>query len=63
MDIETKFEEEWEQTGIEITPGYVRRKYAFGIKEVPRGESNWVEVKCDFPRETKQVISQAHHVV
>ncbi|KAL8283423.1 hypothetical protein RQP46_005833 [Phenoliferia psychrophenolica] len=28
---------------------FVRRKYAFGIKGVPRGETNWVEATCDFP--------------
>ncbi|KAM0786373.1 hypothetical protein ACM66B_001841 [Microbotryomycetes sp. NB124-2] len=50
MDIETKFEEEYGVTGIEITQGYVRRKYAFGIKGVPREETDWVEVKCDFPK-------------
>ncbi|KAK4050302.1 DNA-directed DNA polymerase alpha catalytic subunit pol1 [Microbotryomycetes sp. JL201] len=50
MDIETKFEEEYGVTGLEITQGYVRRKYAFGIKGIPREETDWVEVKCDFPK-------------
>ncbi|KAK4052007.1 DNA-directed DNA polymerase alpha catalytic subunit pol1 [Microbotryomycetes sp. JL221] len=50
MDVETKFEEEYGVTGIEITPEFVRRKYAFGIKGIPREETDWLELKCDFPK-------------
>lgn len=27
----------------------MRKKYAFGIKGIPRDETNWLEVSCDFP--------------
>ncbi|GAA6028504.1 hypothetical protein JCM8097_007252 [Rhodosporidiobolus ruineniae] len=34
---------------VSCTPEYVKRRYAFGIKGVPRTETNWLEVTCDFP--------------
>lgn len=34
---------------VSCTPGYVKRQYAFGVKGVPRKETNWLEATCDFP--------------
>lgn len=28
---------------------FVKKKYAFGTKGIPREETNWLEVLCDFP--------------
>ncbi|BGP49603.1 DNA-directed DNA polymerase alpha catalytic subunit pol1 [Rhodotorula kratochvilovae] len=39
----------WNLQSPTCTPGYVKRQYAFGIKGVPRKETNWMEVTCDFP--------------
>ena len=39
----------WNLQNATCTPGYVKRQYAFGIKGVPRKETNWMEVTCDFP--------------
>ncbi|GAA6059765.1 hypothetical protein JCM10212_001973 [Sporobolomyces blumeae] len=36
-------------TGLETGDAYVKRRYVFGIKGVPRHETNWLEVSCDFP--------------
>ena len=39
----------WNLQNPSCTRGYVKRQYAFGIKGVPRKETNWLEVTCDFP--------------
>ncbi|GAA5904697.1 hypothetical protein JCM8208_001329, partial [Rhodotorula glutinis] len=39
----------WNLQNASCTKGYVKRQYAFGIKGVPRKETNWLEVTCDFP--------------
>ncbi|KAL7342525.1 hypothetical protein BJY59DRAFT_689579, partial [Rhodotorula toruloides] len=39
----------WNLRNVSSTQGYVKRRYAFGIKGVPRKETNWLEVTCDFP--------------
>ena len=54
MTIEAEFsdiaKDNFEVRGLEFEQQeFVRRKYAFGIKGVPRGETNWVEATCDFP--------------
>ncbi|GAA5897364.1 hypothetical protein JCM5296_004143 [Sporobolomyces johnsonii] len=36
-------------TNVVAGEEYVKRRYAFGIKGVPRKETNWLEVTCDFP--------------
>lgn len=53
MDFYTDATEKWGATGVESTPHWVRKKYAFGIKGIPREETNWLEVSCDFPCELK----------
>lgn len=39
----------WNLKNVASTKGFVKRRYAFGIKGVPRKETNWLEVTCDFP--------------
>ncbi|GAA6055199.1 hypothetical protein JCM3770_000705, partial [Rhodotorula araucariae] len=39
----------WNLQNATCTKGYVKRQYAFGVKGVPRKETNWMEVTCDFP--------------
>ncbi|GAA6009942.1 DNA-directed DNA polymerase alpha catalytic subunit POL1 [Rhodotorula paludigena] len=39
----------WNLQNVSCTPGYVKRQYAFGVKGVPRKETNWLEATCDFP--------------
>ncbi|GAA5933337.1 uncharacterized protein JCM15063_001287 [Sporobolomyces koalae] len=36
-------------TGLEPAVDYVKRRYVFGIKGIPRKETNWLEVSADFP--------------
>ncbi|GAA6024619.1 hypothetical protein JCM10207_001023 [Rhodosporidiobolus poonsookiae] len=52
-DVEVGFMDEardrWNLQNATCTKGYVKRRYAFGIKGIPRVETNWLEVSCDFP--------------
>lgn len=41
--------EKYGVTGISCGEDFVKRKYAFGIRGIPRGETDWVEATCDFP--------------
>lgn len=55
--VEIDFEEcvakvpEFDVNSIQFTPGFVKKKYAFEIKEIPRGESDWVELTYPFSGE------------
>lgn len=49
-DFENDCTEKWNITGLDCETEFVRRKYAFGIKGIPREETNWLEAYCDFPR-------------
>lgn len=52
-DVEADFMDDangkWNLKNVSTTRGYVKRRYAFGIKGVPRKETDWLEVSCDFP--------------
>ncbi|KWU44823.1 hypothetical protein RHOSPDRAFT_17356 [Rhodotorula sp. JG-1b] len=52
-DVEGDFADDaqgkWNLKNVASTKGFVKRRYAFGIKGVPRKETNWLEVTCDFP--------------
>ncbi|GAA5963816.1 hypothetical protein JCM8115_006341 [Rhodotorula mucilaginosa] len=52
-DVESDFIDDaqgkWNLKNVASTKGFVKRRYAFGIKGVPRKETNWLEVTCDFP--------------
>lgn len=50
-DFENDAEEKWGVTGLSFTPHWVQKKYSFGIKGIPREETNWLEAFCDFPCE------------
>lgn len=45
-------------TGLVAGEEYVKRRYVFGIKGIPRKETNWLEVSCDFP--SMSLTSLAH---
>ncbi|GAA5981594.1 hypothetical protein JCM5350_008038 [Sporobolomyces pararoseus] len=36
-------------TGLVAAQDYVKKRYVFGIKGIPRNETNWLEVSADFP--------------
>lgn len=40
-------------TGLVAGEEYVKRRYVFGIKGIPRKETNWLEVSCNFPSESR----------
>lgn len=48
-DFYTDVTERWGLENVIVTPGWVRKKYAFGIKGIPREEADWLEAFCDFP--------------
>lgn len=50
MDFFTDATERYGAKNVVVTPGFVRKKYAFGIRGIPREESDWVEAWTDFPR-------------
>ncbi|KAM0750832.1 hypothetical protein T439DRAFT_289087 [Meredithblackwellia eburnea MCA 4105] len=49
MDFESDMSDKYGVTGLECGEEFVKRKYAFGIKGIPRGETDWIEATCDFP--------------
>jgi hypothetical protein len=57
-DVESAFFDDaqgkWNLKNVASTKGFVKRRYAFGIKGVPRKETNWLEVTCDFPGASEQ---------
>ncbi|KAF5385769.1 hypothetical protein D9615_002206 [Tricholomella constricta] len=49
QDVHGDFEMIRKQVGVKSWKGkFVKRKYAFGEKDVPRGESQWLKVVYDF---------------
>jgi hypothetical protein len=42
---------------------YVKRRYVFGIKGIPRKETNWLEVSADFPSTLFSVSLLSDHNV
>ncbi|GAA5873099.1 hypothetical protein JCM8547_006792 [Rhodosporidiobolus lusitaniae] len=57
-DVEAGFTDEakerWNLQNVVCSKDYVKRRYAFGIKGIPRTETNWLEVSCDFPTGTRK---------
>ena len=53
-DFQTDAEERWGAEGLEFGDDFVRRKYAFGLKDVPRGETNWLEVRANWPSRSNE---------
>lgn len=49
MDFVTDATERFGATNVVCTPQWVKRRYVFDIKGIPRQESDWLEVTCDFP--------------
>ncbi|GAA5950464.1 hypothetical protein JCM10213_003586 [Rhodosporidiobolus nylandii] len=59
-DVEVGFMDDandrWNLKNVVCTKDYVKRRYAFGIKGVPRVETNWLEVTCDFPANKRNEV-------
>ncbi|GAA5888512.1 hypothetical protein JCM6882_008978 [Rhodosporidiobolus microsporus] len=59
-DVEAGFTDDasdkWNLQNVRCTKEYVKRRYAFGIKGVPRVETNWLEVECDFPANKRNEV-------
>lgn len=43
-------------SSFKFNPEFVKKKYAFAIKDIPRGESDWVELTYDFSREPSHPV-------
>ncbi|SCV75007.1 BQ2448_8036 [Microbotryum intermedium] len=49
-DFDDTAESKWNVKNLEVVgETWVRKKYSFGIKGIPREETNWVEFASDFP--------------
>ncbi|GAA5986163.1 hypothetical protein JCM11641_004732 [Rhodosporidiobolus odoratus] len=59
-DVEMGFmddaKDRWNLQNAACAKDYVERRYAFGIKGVPRTETNWLEVTCDFPANKRNEV-------
>ncbi|KAK4703657.1 DNA polymerase alpha subunit A, partial [Phenoliferia sp. Uapishka_3] len=49
----TSVAERYGVQGLDCGTEFVKRKYAFGIKGIPRGETDWIEATCDWPTDGK----------